>query len=325
MNPKRISAVLLCAILIFIAGCGRGISDLDTEAYGQLALRFQPGQSGRYRVEVIKEDSVEFSGSLSEEVSLRDKHNRTEIDIRFTQTIESVDSAGNALAGIEIERVRYRYVYQNRVKTDFDSSDGLEDYPGAAEFAGSSYDIRLSPVGEVLEIKGIEQIRTRVREVYESDVSLRLVSDDFIKACHTIPALPDKGKAAEPGVQWSEKKVFDFGLMGKKGYKRIYTFRGIEESDENRIARVDMRAVPAEIGIGSGKNTPAGRFLDSFDNIQNYTGDLKFNLDTGDIITWCEELDNRWKIVDPSSANGGGSPDYIVMTALRKRCLEKLN
>ena len=65
-------------------------------------------------------------------------------------------------------------------------------------------------------------------------------------------------------------------------------------------------------------------FSSMSDNKETYTGQLKLDLTTGQIIECNENLTAEWIIVDPNPKNPG-QPDALKMTAYQSYSIEKID
>ena len=63
-----------------------------------------------------------------------------------------------------------------------------------------------------------------------------------------------------------------------------------------------------------------------FDNIEEYTGQLRLDLTTGKVERYTENLKVEWLVVDPTARqNSGVEPDSLRMVAARLYELEKVD
>ena len=115
--------------------------------------------------------------------------------------------------------------------------------------------------------------------------------------------------------------------MGNKTYERIYTFTGVKNTGDGKIAKIDMKAIPS---TETGDEAPeiSGPFSKMFDNLDSYVGELRLNVDSGKVEKYFEKLESEWLIVDPlasdEDAEKSEEPDSITMGAVRHFSLERI-
>ena len=292
-----------------------------------LALKFTPRDSTTYKVTTQREKSVKLEGSQPIP-DFKGGHNVNRVEIIFTQQIQSTDDEGNAITKITIEGLKCSTKIRDNLTLDFDSSREYDQNNPLGKLIGQSYILEISPAGEVIEIIDVSRARAAVRGSSSAHkTASALLKPDAIKQRHEITALPatDK-KQLRPGDNWSRITNFTFGMMGSKSYEKIYTLKEIKHVDNRKIAVLEMGAIPSSETIELlDKNQAESNFLEMFDNIETYTGQLKLDLTAGKIEEYVEELETEWIIVDPESKQEGKEPTALRMTAIRLYSLEKLD
>jgi len=217
---------------------------------------------------------------------------------------------------------------KDNVVLDFDSSTGDENSP-LAKLVGQSYVVELSPAGQVLQVSDISEAQTAVRGgSSEAKAALKLVSMDEIKRRHALMALPaaDKNRL-RAGDNWSSTRSFSFGLMGSKAYERVYTLKEVKDADNQRIAVVEMDAIPtSEMAEQLHEEQRTSGFSQMSDSTETYTGRLKLDLTAGKVEESLEKLQSEWLVVDPSARQQGDKePAAVRMTATRLYHIEKVD
>jgi hypothetical protein len=335
---RWLAGAVVCSLLL-AAGCaplgektakpgpGLQIPKAATPETVTLALKFTPRDSTIYKVTTQKEKSVKLESSQPIP-GFKGGHNLNRVEIIFTQQIQSTDDQGNAIAKITIEGLKYLAKTKDNLVLDFDSSREQNQNNPLAGLIGQSYTIEISPAGEVIEIIDVSQAQAAVRGgSLAHKTASELLELDAIKQRHEIMALPaaDK-KQSRTGDNWSRIMNFTFGMMGSKSYEKIYTLKEIKDTDNHRIAVLEMGAIPtAETMELLDKNQATNSFREMFDNIETYTGQLKLDLTAGKIEKYTEELETEWIIVDPEAKQEDKEPAALRMTAVRFYSLEKLD
>jgi len=314
-NVFRYWCVAVLFFFVFISGCGGPGADL--------ALRLIPNETTTYRVVTEKEDSITFAGDVGDSPEFEDKITSSRLDMTFAQQIQQIDEKGNAEVKITVKDLKWKTTELNKTKLDFDSAQVKDKRNPLACLIGQSYTIKISPSGKIVRIVSTVDATAAVRSKGSSpNMALILLKPGVIKERHECFSLPSVSKnPLKKGDTWSLVKEFDFGLMGKKSYERIYSLNDVAENkDGSRIAVVEMKAIPDTVGDGE---PPAPTFLSAFDNVESYTGLLKLDLVTGQVDMYEEELRTKWVVVDPQPQKGNTEPVRMTMASVRSYNLEK--
>ncbi len=317
--PTYILTAVIC-VLFLSAGCTQNAA---------VALKFTAGDSTNYKVITEAEDGIQFEGSLLDDPALKSKSNQRNnyrTEITFNQRILSIDDKGDADVNITIEELKCLSIYQNNTVLDFNSSSEKDKSNPLTKLIGQSYTIKIDPTGQVVNVVDANEARTAVGNNPQTNQrALMLLSEDSIKERHSIPALP----AAETnpvhiGDKWSSIKTFSFRQMGPKSYERIYTIKKIINANNKPLAIVDMNAVPScETAQELHQEQAMSLISNMFDNIETYTGRLRFDLTTGGIEKYCEKLRTEWIMANPNPKKDE-EPGVIRMKAMRFYSIEKV-
>jgi hypothetical protein len=284
-----------------------------------LALKFTQGDVTTYKVITQAEDKIDWVGTPDKD--FKNQRNASYIDITFDQQIESVDGQGNAVAKITIKTLKCSSVHRNEAGIDFDSAKeaDVKSQP-IGKLIGQSYTVKLSPAGKVLEIIDAKAIQAAVSGETSADKeAYRLVEPDLITERHTIAAMPAADKSqARIGDKWNSVKDFDFRMMGKKSYERVYTLKEIKDGQ----AIITMNAIPTS---KSGEEESQTGFSKMFDNKESYEGETVLATAAGKVDKSFENLKTEWTAVDPESkADESKEPSALRMTSIRNFSVEKV-
>jgi len=295
----------------------------------ELTLRFTPQDSTAYRLITEAEKSVEWEGPLSSEpAGFEGGHTGSRTEMTFTQQIQSIDEKGNAVAKITIEGLKCLAKVRDNTILDFDSSREKDPDSPLRKLIGQSYTVKFSPAGQVLEVIDVNQTQAAASGNSSAHkAALALTSTDAIKQRHTILAMPVAGKnQLRRGDSWSSIKTFSFGMMGSKSYEQIYKLRDIKDIGGRQLAIVEMNAIPSsERAQQLHKEQATGLFSKLFDNIETYTGELKFDLTTGKIEKYIESLRCEWVAVNPLvRQETDKEPAALKMAAIHLYHIEKI-
>ncbi|OQY06927.1 MAG: hypothetical protein B6I25_02920 [Planctomycetales bacterium 4572_13] len=160
---------------------------------------------------------------------------------------------------------------------------------------------------------------------YEKKIVKGLLDDKAIAKRHQITALskaPAGGLSLEDS--WSEVVPSPPGLLAPKSYKKTYTLTALDET----VATIKMTA--GESGPSAEGDTQAagnmGMFAKMFDNEDDYTGTLKIDLATGEVLASNETLISTYTAQEmPANGDAEKGPDVLTMQLTNRVQLEKLN
>lgn len=347
MVSGKIYSSLVCIViwsLILTAGCapvGEKITKIakpEVELEKQipkavtpetvtLALKYTPQDLTTYRVITEARRSVEWEGSLPEDIASKPGHNDRRVEVTFVQQIQSVDDKGNAVAKITIEGLKCSSIVNNNPVLDFDTSRQEDRNRPLAKLVGQSYTIKIAPAGQVSLVSGAEQAQAAVKgSLSVRRVASALLSPNAIKERHGSLTLPQIGeKQLSPGDSWSSIKTFSFDMMGSNSYERIYTLKEIR--DGGRLAFVEMNSIPSSVATEQmRKEQTTSSFLKMFDNTETYTGQLRFDLTTGKVEKYLEQLQSEWiAAFPPAKQEANEGPVVLRMSDTRHYRLEKID
>ncbi len=297
----------------FLAGCGGS---------APMALDLQPGDSGNYRVISEKQRGVEFGGALEGQQELEGGMRTSITEMTFTQEIESIDEAGNAVARITIRDISASTQMRDEIVSDYSSDTEGSVFAG---LVGKSYKIKIAPTGQVTEVLDTSQIREAIRNHgAEAGQARGLFSNDSLKDFHTVSVLPGENVAV--GDSWHSVKTFSFGMLGTKELERIYTLVEVVKVNGQRIAVADLNAIPSAEGSRLlHQQAEDTGFDDMFDTSHDYSGTVKLNLDDGQFVSCIERLNAEWIIVEPTDIDHDDLPGMLSMSANIHNRLERID
>ena len=316
------SVTIVVLSLLLVAGCGPGAGDVTT-----FALKFTPGDSANYKLIMENEDSVAFEGSIAESSRFKSGGNCTKTEMTFNRQIQSVDNNSNAVVKITVRDLKYSSVRDGNTLLDFDSAKEKDRDNPFAKLIGQSYTIEIAPDGQVKRVIDTEQALAAVRGSEPANkAASRLLTPDTIEKIHGTLVLPEAGKGRlQPGQSWSNVKAFDYRMLGSGSYEKIYTVKEIKKQGDQRIAVVQMNAVPSSADANDLRKERATRaFSDMFDTTQTYTGRLELDLNSGKVQKYSEKLQSQWLMVDPEAEQKGDEePSAVKMGVVRSYSLER--
>ncbi|RKY12500.1 MAG: hypothetical protein DRP52_04625, partial [Planctomycetota bacterium] len=223
-----------------------------------------------------------------------------------------------------INDLKVAIVNKNVSRLSFDSQAESDKDAPLAKLLGQSYTIQISPTGQVKSLDSKDAVAA-VTTPYEKKIVKGLLNNKAIARRHQITAL---SKAPAGGLSledtWSEVVPSPPGLLAPKSYEKTYTLATLDET----VATIEMTggesAQAAEGDTQSAGNM--GMFAKMFDNEDDYTGTLKIDLATGEVLASNETLISTY-IAQEMPANGDPDkgPDVLTMQLTDRVQLEKLN
>jgi hypothetical protein len=308
-NSNALWICLAVCTAIVLTGCG-GPS-------GSMKMQFAPGDKDTYEstVQVIKDFRFE-QPNLNK---LREEQTKTEIVMGYDQAVEAVDADGSATVKITLNSIKVDIVNKNEQKFAFDSAKEESKSSPFAALLGQSYTIKLTPDGKATPVD-MQAVRTAVKDGYEKRVADSLLDDKAIAERHGIAALPQEKVKTSVKTSWTETAASPPGLLVPKNYAKVYTIKDVED----RVALVEMTA--SESGAATEKASAGGMgmFAKMFDNEDIFTGGMKINIVTGEVLAAEETLISTYVAQEtPENGDPAKGPDTLTMRFTNKNKLEK--
>lgn len=301
--------------VLFLSGCGPS---------AELSLKFSPDHTTSYKA--TKEVTKLFRFEQPNLGKLKEEQTKNRVEMDFTQSIKSVDAEGNATAEITINGLKVDIINKNETQLSFDSQLEKDQNAPLSRLVGKSYTIQFSPTGQATLVDAKDAMAA-VTSAYEKKIVNSLLDPKAIADRHQVTAL-SKAPSGELSVDstWSEVVPSPPGLLAPKSYEKTYTLNAID----NTVATVQMIAAEsAEAAKGSGQlggNGGMGMFAKMFDNKDDYTGTLKIDLATGEVIASDETLTSTYLAQEmPTNGDPEKGPDVLTMKFINRIQLEKLN
>jgi hypothetical protein len=317
-TQKMLSVVFLGVILSVLAGC------VPT---AEMKLNLAPQSKMVYKV--VLETGKDYSFVQPSINKTKERHTVGRVEMVFAQKVESVGQQGSATADITIKELKYLSQDPEGKKLDFDSTaEGSSTQPLFA-LIGQSYKIKITPNGKV-EVADAKAAREVIKEQGSAKkFADRLFSDEEIVRRHQVLALIDIGKTLRSkGDKWSTIAASPEGMLTPKSFEKIYTLTDIKEQNGERIAIVDMNAVPSsKRAVDTPKEEAAVSFFAKmFEEKDNYAGKMVLNLTTGEIDSYQELLKAEWLAAESSEEQKSDKgPDQLMMGFWTLFSIEKVD
>ncbi len=322
MSSKLLTSIVFatCLMLIF-AGCA---PEAETDGKSVLSdkianvrLNFTAGNTTKYKVvtEAIKDFRFE-QPSLNK---LKEERTGSKIEVIFTQTINSVNAAGNAVASIKIDGIKYHAQNKSGVVLDFDSATNSKH--ALTTLIGRSYQIMMSPSGNVSSVD-----ISSARAVSSDKFVKSFLTDKSIKARHEVLALPDASESKLiVGQSWNKVRTPPAGMLDPKNFEKTYTLKSVRSN----MAQIEMQAVPTSKKAedeSAKSDSGMGVFAKMFDADDNWSGGFTLDLSSGQISKYHETLVSIYIAAEPSRVQvEGKGPDTLTMGLTSSVSLEKID
>ena len=299
--------------MLFVSGCGPS---------ADLSLKFSSDRTTSYKATAEATKLFRFEQPNLDK--LKEEQTKTLIEMDFTQTIQAVDADGNATAQITINDLKVEMISKNESQLSFDSQKESDKDAPLATLLGKSYTIQITSSGQVKALD-TKNAMAAVTSAYEKKIVKSLLDPKEIAERHQVTALP-KDPADELSVEdtWSEIVASPPGLLAPKSFEKTYTLTAIDAE----VATVKMTA--GESAVPAKGDSPAaggmGMFAKMFDNQDDYTGTLKFDMATGEVLSSTETLISTYTAQEmPENGDPDKGPDILTMQFINRIQLEKLN
>lgn len=317
MKVERLCQVVCVSLMmVLLAGCG--------EKKAAIQLSLAPQSQTTYKV--VTGTGKDYSFVQPSINKTKERHSGATMEMVFNQQVQSVDAQGNATAVITVKQLKYTSQDSQGKEIVFDSQSPNSKSDPLMKLIGATYKIKISPKGSV-EVLDASQARGIIKEGAEAKVAERLFSDEEIARRHQVMALFDAKGAAKKGDKWSTVQTSPPGMLRPKTFEKVYTLTDVKEVNGQRIATVEMNAVPSsKRAEGTEDKEPAmGFFANMFEEKDNYTGKMIIDLSTGQIDKYNETLKAEWVAAEtPEEQKSDKGPDQLTMGFTYLYSIEKV-
>jgi hypothetical protein len=250
---------------------------------------------------------------------LKEEQTGSKVETTFTQTIDSVDAEGNAVASIKIDGIKYLAENKGGIVLDFNSATNSKH--ALASLIGRSYSIKISPFGDVSPVD-----IASARAVSSDKFVKSFLANKSIQKRHEVLALPAVGNTKlKAGQSWSKVKSPPPGMLDPKNFEKIYTLKSVR----GNMAQIEMQAVPTSKATddkAAKSDSGMGIFAKMFDAEDSWSGNLTLDLSSGAITKYNETLVSTYLAAEESRVQvEGKGPDMLTMGLTSSVILEKID
>ncbi|MHC4908039.1 MAG: hypothetical protein ACYTBW_07360 [Planctomycetota bacterium] len=255
-----------------------------------LSLKFSPDGATNYKATTEVTKLFRFEQPNLDK--LKEEETKTLVEMGFTQTIQSVDADGNATAQITINDLKVDIVNKNESRLSFDSQNEKDQNAPLAKLLGQSYTIEISPMGRVTPLDTKDALAA-VTAAYEKKIVKGLFDAESI-ANRKRRQMSFLSKIAGVRLSLLRRGYWLRSLTRKHTYWQPLT----ETSPQSKM----------------------------FDNEDDYTGTVKFDLASGKVLSSTETLISTYTAQEmPENGDPEKGPDVLTMQFINRIQLEKLN
>lgn len=275
----------------------------------KIALKSTVGQVDKYKIITDVRRTTKWQGPVPEGKTFDEGFSEERVEMAVTRRIQTVDANGVAAARVSIDGLKCFYTSKGQTTVDFDSTKSSDSNDPLMKLVGQDYVIEVNP-------QNVATLVESVKNIAKSDkIGAALVSPDSVIERHSTMQLPKEGhEMLKPGDKWSSIKTFMFGKMGLKSYEKIYTFKELRNNGRE-IAVIDMDAIPStEIEPKYADRKVDESVLRKFDSKESYAGAGEFDVQTGRIESYHENLKATWTAALPTKQNEASGPVVLDMT-----------
>jgi hypothetical protein len=297
--------IVVCCVLIVQSGC-------NPEA--DLKLNFSPNQTHTYKA--VSQSRKDYLFDQPNENKKTEKMSEVIVEMTYDQTVESVDEQGNANAKITIKGVKYYSRDKDGVDTDYDSSKKGSSPADLKKIIGMSYNIKITSDGKVIEVSGRKDIIDKITGRLAAKLVRSILSEEALKNIHSIKSLPDTDKSKlKLKDTWLRKGRSPKSALVVKSFDKEYLVKDIRETAGGTIADIQMRATPASAKSGEviADYGSMGVFGNIFESNEDFSGHLKLNLNSGEVLSYEETFIGKYTAVQPPE---DGSDDGMLRLEL---------
>lgn len=308
--------VISMSFTMFITGCG-SVSKYPAK----IDLNLKEGVSSTYKSGFETTQFVKLDMAVKTRV--KDQRNFKKVEVTYTQDIQTVNADSSALALITIKDVSVLIRDTEGVSFDFNSSKETDKAKPLSAVIGKSYTISISSDGMVKPVN-VKEVRTLKITGSEANVVKSLFSDAAIIARHEIHLPKKDASTIKKGEGWSKVVWSHPKIMAKKSFEKTYVLDAVN----GNVAKVTMAAYETDKvaeGVSSTQASQFGFMSGMFDTQEKYTGGMKIDVKSGEVLSWNEKCVATYVVTDPTSKNDKKEPASLTMGLTHIINLEKVD
>lgn len=277
-------------LLISVLSLGTAFAaTADAQEAVQLEYQFSTTKPLVYRI-TRKVESTQKTGEETQKASI----NETEVVqyrlLRIDKSNGFVLERRNLKLAVDMKIGRYgSYRFNSEAETnEVGTALGSAFTPVYEALAGSVIQVTVSQQGEVLQVKGREELLGPI--IKDKPLARQLVSNGTDAAARQQIAQEFavfSGKAVRPDDKWDSVLNLQLRPVGDTAGKREYKFVGVKKVDEQTIAALSSTSeLDVDVDFTSGGVKTSGTL-----KIDKSSGDAHFDLKSGTLVSRSETFE----------------------------------
>ncbi|MFI4911745.1 MAG: hypothetical protein ACIAQZ_08780 [Sedimentisphaeraceae bacterium JB056] len=311
LKRTSILTVAFACFILAITGCQQA----------DFAPVYNVGDVDSYKVtrETVKEVSFEQPSLNKSKLDTT----KSVVEMTFDQKVDNVNEDGSVVLDITIKGIKLYSKGQKGVNNDFDSTRDADKKDALNKLIGKSYKIKMDVDGKatVADVSGIKSSAT-------SREAKALISSDAIEMRHSIIPMPEEGPAViAKNKSWMTLGATPKGALQPKAFEKEYKVESIKDTAEGSVADVKMTAIETNKTVEGfdASSGGLGVMANIFDSTSNYTGDMKYNITTGKLVSYSENLTTEHVAAEePKGGDPSKGPDVLTMRFISKYSIESV-
>jgi hypothetical protein len=248
MRSQRLALATVLGALSLVTACGGKAEALE--------IRLRLHEHDSWGVKMIADQKI------VQTIMGQQQETHQRIAMEYTMDVKEVDPDGTSLALTTYDRVQIRQEGPMG-KTEFDSSDPPETpsplTSGYGMLVGKTVSMRMSPKGQVLEVRGLDAILSemleesdlpdemratmerQMKEQFGDEAALEMMRDLFLSC-------PEK--PVRPGDTWKQEVALSkpFPMIIDNTYRLRKRKKGVLEIEVDSKVRPNPKGKPMEMG-----------------------------------------------------------------------------
>ncbi|MBI2932111.1 MAG: hypothetical protein HYY16_10715 [Planctomycetes bacterium] len=251
-----------------------------------------------------KGDVVRYEMSQTAQTSMNEMEMKQEMLFGTTMETKEVDEKGAGTIEIKYDRVKVKMSGMMEVEYDSDApkkGEGEDDHADPAAMmakvwgamVGASVTAKMSPKGEILEVKGFDKLMDSIVERFGDDqpgmgeMLKEMYNEDQMKQMMQLSYGILPGKPIGKGDTWETKGKFALPGMGEMGLENKATLKEIREGGKEAVIGMETKIEKGEgdeapVKISGGKMTSELVWSIERGRLESSKGTMKMGLEAGD-------------------------------------------
>jgi hypothetical protein len=312
LKRAMVLAAVGMGLILTVGGCQQ--ADFDPV--------YNAGDVATYKVmqETVKEVSFEQPSLNKSKLDTT----KSTVEMTFDQSVKEVQEDGSAVFDITVKALKIYSKGQKGVNLDYDSAKEANKNDGLTKLIGKSYTIKIAADGKASLVDS-----SAIKSSATTREAKALISEDAIEQRHSIIPMPEDGSAViAKNKTWTTLGSTPKGALQPKAFEKIYKVDGIKDTANGKVAVVDMNGVETNKKVEGfdASSGGLGVMANIFDSSADYTGQMKYNITTGKLVSYNETLTSEHVAAEePKGGDPSKGPDVLTMRFISKYSIESVD